>query len=126
ETNRNDTNREIEKPHPEIDQAIEAWNAMAQNNGLSKVIKVTDSRRKKMKKIVEEYGSEGWRKILEEITQSEFLLGNNGRNWKITIDWLLNTTNLTKVVEGQYRGSDPRKERFQGKDFSHLEWKGII
>ena len=43
-----------------------------------------------------------WREYFEKIEASGFLKGDNARKWKATFDWLINTSNMNKVLEGLY------------------------
>lgn len=50
---------------------------------------------------------ESWRKYFDLVSESDFLMGraqsSNGRApFQATIDWLINESNLLKVIEGKY------------------------
>jgi len=46
-------------------------------------------------------------KLFRKVEESSFLRGNNKRNWKPDFDWLMDETNMAKVLEGRY---DDNKE----------------
>jgi biotin operon repressor len=53
--------------------------------------------------------TDNWREIIDKLSASSFATGQNDRNWKADIDWLLkNSNNYAKVLEGRYdnRGQD--------------------
>jgi len=89
---------------------IETWNNTL-CPPLSKVTKITDSRKKKIKVRFAEMG--GSEKVLETLNQlfgkiktSSFLLGDGPRGWKVDFDWVFeNDSNWVKIMEGNYSGS---------------------
>lgn len=46
-------------------------------------------------------GVEYWKKLFEYIEESDFLCGRNG-DWRADFDWVVNPTNLSKIIEGKY------------------------
>lgn len=103
--------------HPrEIDGcelAVAAWNSMAAKNGLSCVTKLTDTRKRSLKQRLGECGGvEGWNNAIRLIPQSEFLLGHRS-DWKATFDFIIESRNFTKLVEGNYsnRGRGPKPKQ---------------
>ena len=69
-----------------------------------KVIKFSDSRKKTIKARYIEYGQniEIFKMLFEKAEQSDFLKGNNDNNWSASFDWLINPSNMVKVLEGNY------------------------
>ncbi|MBP9777450.1 MAG: hypothetical protein KBD36_06395 [Alphaproteobacteria bacterium] len=43
-----------------------------------------------------------WEQFCERIKGSPFLMGEGGRRWHVTLDWVLNEANLCKVLEGNF------------------------
>ena len=70
-----------------------------------KIMKLTDARKRLIKARYEEYGEDI--SILETLfkkaEESNFLKGNNSNGWKANFDWLLNTNNMIKVLEDNYK-----------------------
>jgi uncharacterized protein YdaU (DUF1376 family) len=85
-----------------VNDVIEAWNELAEQCGLSKVTKVTETRRKQIKARIAEYSPEDWSKALAAIYRSDFLRGDNDRAWKADFDFLLQPKSFIKLVEGSY------------------------
>ena len=53
---------------------------------------------------------------------SDFLKGKNNRNWSATFDWLMNATNMSKVLEGNYsRGEPQRSAKAPSYDLNAVE-----
>ena len=85
------------------------WNKICGAAGLPSVTKLTDGRKAKIKTRWREDGfCQGYRGILEAITQTPFLMGENDRGWKASFDWLFeNDKNWVKVVERSYSSRAP-------------------
>jgi hypothetical protein len=49
-----------------------------------------------------------WVDVIESINRSKFLTGkvaatgNRAKPWRCDFDWILNSTNLLKLIEGKY------------------------
>ena len=85
-------------------QIIEAWNGL-EIYDIPKVIKIKSDmpRYKKLVKIIDEYGVENIFKAIDNIRQSDFLLGRAGdRNWKIDFDFFVRPDKFLKILEGGY------------------------
>jgi len=48
-----------------------------------------------------------WRSYFESIRSMPHLMGNNDRAWKADLEWLVNPTNMGKVLNGRYVGRAP-------------------
>ena len=84
-------------------QAIAGWNDLE----LTQVKKLTEERKENMSNILTTYSIEDFKKVYDEIRQSEFLKGHNKDMWIITFDWLIkDDQNFTKVFEGSYKTRD--------------------
>ena len=91
-----------------LNNIIEYFNG---KNTFSKIIKLTDSRKKKLLDRVKEQGLSNIIKAIDIASNSDFLKGKNDRNWKMDFDWLIaNDTNIVKVLEGKYSSYKETKE----------------
>jgi hypothetical protein len=90
---------------------------------LSKCLKMTSTRRKKAILRLKEIGSESDLKLLfENIRKSNFLLGNNKNNWKVTFDWLIeNDTNMVKILENKYNQEKNRGSAITWEDIEKIK-----
>lgn len=89
----------VKVPYQEI---MELFNTIC---GVSfpKVTKMTEKRKKAVKaRFNNGYTLEDFKRAFETAEQSDFLKGNNDRNWKADFDWLTNENNLAKTLEGKY------------------------
>lgn len=86
----------------DIDYLIQQYNNIL-GGTLPVVKKVTTERIKKIKAILKEFTVEEVVQGFQKTAQSSFLIGaTNKSEWKASWDWLINKTNLTKVLEGNY------------------------
>ena len=91
---------------------IDAWNSLSQY-GLTpiKSIPASGNRRILLEARLREYGDESFGICIENIRDSDFLLGkHNGKPWQISFDWLIKPCNYIKVYEGNYSNKRPNKE----------------
>lgn len=63
---------------------------------------LSDARKKAIKARLNKYTIEDLQRAFELAEASDFLKGNNGRNWSATFDWLIKDTNMAKVLDGNY------------------------
>ena len=71
----------------------------------AKIVSLSESRKRAIAARWKEYGEnlEAFEKLFTEAEASSFLKGANARDWTATFDWLLKSTNMAKVLEGNYR-----------------------
>ena len=68
---------------------------------LPKVVKLTDSRKKAIKNRIAENSKEDVIKVFKNVKSSDFLLGK-GQKWKCNFDFIFNSSNFVKILEGNY------------------------
>lgn len=91
---------------------VTAWNSICVS--LPKVKMMTDARRKKINARLEDFSEEDLLEAMRLVQDSGFLSGRNG-GWKATFDWLFqNSTNVAKVLEGNYKDK-PRMTRTESE-----------
>jgi len=84
-----------------VKQAVDAWNAMAEEHGLSTVKKVSDDRRRKLiARIKEAGGLQAWVMVIHKIPRSKILMEND--TWAPNIDFVCRPSSFLKLVEGAY------------------------
>ena len=84
-------------------EAVDLWNAFAKRHGLVTVKVLSDTRKRLLGIRLDELGGlDGWRDALTIIAKSPHLLGENGRGWRATFDWVIQASNMLKTVEGNY------------------------
>jgi hypothetical protein len=116
--NTNTPSDDVNNEDIKFNEILNTWNLFAEENNLSKIDKITDTRKKKYRTRI----SEGFdlEKILDEIKNSLFLLGLNERKWRVSFDWLfVNDTNWVKVIEKKYY--DDNKEPDSMSEFEIMD-----
>ena len=79
-------------------------------NCFSKIMKLTDKRKKKLICRLKESGYESFIRAIDIAAKSKFLTGENDTKWKMDFDWLIkNDTNIVKILEGKYSNKEPSK-----------------
>lgn len=81
-----------------VDLVIEKWNSL----NLSKIVNIKGNRLKMLNARIKEYEIGGILTAIENIEKSNFLKGQNNKNWIITFDWFIRPNNFIKVLEGNY------------------------
>ncbi len=79
---------------------IEEWNEIKELNKIKNLNGTT--RQRHLKARINEYGLETIYQAIEKVSKSDFLKGNNNRQWKATFDWIIQQSNFTKILEGNY------------------------
>jgi len=90
------------------DEIIEIWNRYADAD-LPRVEFLNDSRIRHIKARFKALPQkEDWVNLIELVNSSDFLSGRNGK-FRATFDWVINPTNMTKILEGNYANQHPRR-----------------
>lgn len=82
-------------------QITELYNEICKS--LPKVTKLSDSRKRAIKARLKSYSVEDLKKAFELAEGSDFISGRSGKWNGASFDWLMNETNLVKVLEGNYQ-----------------------
>lgn len=98
---------------------VNSFNSICKS--LPSVQKLTDKRRKAIKNAYKLLNKLTFEEFFRIVENSDFLSGRNG-NWNgCGFDWILNTSNLTKIIEGNYNNkvttSAPQATRNYEEDF---------
>lgn len=67
-----------------------------------RLTKLSDKRKKAIKARLRIYTLEDFQKLFKMAEGSNFLKGQNNRNWSATFDWLIADGNMAKVLDGNY------------------------
>lgn len=108
------TNKNVKNEKNNIySQIQEEFNSICVN--LSSIKKITDSRKRVINARVKEYGLETILEVFNLVNKSSFLNGNNERCWKANFDWIMNASNFTKILEGNY--NDTKQDQSEQNNF---------
>jgi len=94
----------------DIDIIVNCWNAL-KTYGIAPVSRVSASSKRgsMLRARIREYGTDEVLKAIDNIRKSDFLKGNNNRDWTITFDWFVKPSNFPKVLEGNYNRVEEKK-----------------
>ena len=67
-----------------------------------RVTTLSDARKKAIKARLNKYTIEDLERAFTMAEASDFLKGNNGRNWSANFDWIIKDTNIAKILDGNY------------------------
>ena len=110
ESNKNENSSATEKVEKEfVDTVIKKWNDI----GLNVVRNIKGKRLDSLHARIKEYSKDDVLTVIENVKYSDFLKGNNNRNWTADIDWILKPNNFIKILEGNYNKG---KEHLKRKD----------
>lgn len=106
-----------------------------------RIVKVSENRKKAIKARSNNYSIDEFKKLFIMAEESNFLKGQNERNWSANFDWLLKDSNMAKVLEGNYKNKPknnnqilkPQQNKFNNhesrnytpEDFARIE-KGLF
>jgi hypothetical protein len=105
---------------------VDKWNTL-ESYGVSKCQRLTaDSQRVPMlKKRLREFGEDSFDKVIEQIKESDFLLGRisspKRTPFNINFGWVIKPENYRKILEGQYKNRTKINGDFTGSAFDHID-----
>lgn len=76
---------------------------------------LSDKRKTLIKSRLKTYSVDDFRNMFQKAEASEFLKGNNQRNWRATFDWMLNDSNMAKIIDGNYANLNKNVEEKEQK-----------
>jgi hypothetical protein len=87
----------------DMDLALDAYNQVATQHKLPQARKLTETRRKKLKRRLIDVGSlAGWYEACRKLQHAKFLRGNNDKGWRADFDFLLQEQSFNRLLEGYY------------------------
>lgn len=67
-----------------------------------RITTLSDARKKAIKARLNKYSIDDIQRAFNLAEASDFLKGNNGRNWSANFDWIIKDTNIAKILDGNY------------------------
>lgn len=83
---------------------------------------LSEKRKTAIKARLKKYSKEQLIEAFDKAEASDFLKGGNGRDWSADFDWILNDTNIAKILDGKY-GNDRRPQQ-KGNQASNNKFNG--
>ena len=125
ENGKSENSKPIPYENPNIKQLVEEvvllYNSICVS--FSKVQKISDRRVKAIKGILKQYNVDDIQKVFTNAENSDFLKGNNDRNWKADFDWLIDDEHFLRVLEDKYIDRNPKQQPQQSLD-PKISYKG--
>lgn len=98
----------------DIQRVIDAWNAIGAKQ-IKKIVENTD-RHTWLKTRIRDYGLDSILEAIENVKNSDFLMGRTKEGFNITFDWFIRPNNFPKVLDGNY--TTVRKDEAHGSNQS--------
>ncbi|MGY6643803.1 MAG: hypothetical protein ACXIVD_01160 [Salinarimonas sp.] len=96
----------------DVTETYRCWNLLADHFGLPKATRLTDRRKTQIRRRLKAVGGiEAMKDVMRSIHRQAFLLGDNDRGWKLSIDSFLQPSTFTKIQEGSYVVESNRHSR---------------
>ena len=107
-----DKDKEEDKNRIDYKAIIDCYNDTCVS--FPKVKALSESRKKAIKARLNTYSIEDIKVVFKKAEASDFLKGNNNRNWQANFDWLIKDSNFAKVLDGNYDNKQTPAQK-QGK-----------
>ncbi len=112
----NNRDRDIKPPAPSPLQLLDLFNRLCPS--LVPVQFITPEREEAIDKALRTFSLEQIQHCFTLAEASAFLKGANERKWKASFDWLIDTGNIAKVLEGNYpNNADPSDRSYDINEF---------
>ena len=98
-----------------LSEILEIFNSLCIK--LPKVKKLSPAREKLLKARIKEHGLEEIGNVFKIVSSNSFLNGDNSNGWKASFDWILNTNNFLKILEGNYNKEKKGHEQTNNEIF---------
>lgn len=102
-------NKESEKDKINYQEIVDLYNDTCVS--FPRVQKISDARKKAIRARLNCYTMGDFANLFAKAEASDFLKGNNQRNWSANFDWMIKDANMAKILDGNY---DNRKAQSSG------------
>jgi predicted phage replisome organizer len=86
------------------DDIKDVWNKKSM---LTEVRSITEKRKKHLNARIKEHGLQAIYEVIDQVSQSDFMHGENNRKWMATFDWVFSSpNNFLKTLEGNYNNKN--------------------
>lgn len=113
--NKNKNRKENKIPYQQI---ADDYHFICQS--FPKLRTITEKRKKSMKSMLNKYSLDELTELFEKAESSDFLSGRDGRWQSCNFDWLMNSNNAIKVLEGNYENKAKSKQASSDNPFLDL------
>ena len=91
---------------------------------LPSIKKLSDKRKNKIKARLKSFTIDDFNKLFKKVQESKFLTGDNDKGWRANFDWLIEESNMLKVLEGYYEDRKSKQsisEKYKQIDEAYYE-----
>lgn len=76
-----------------------------------RLTRLSEKRKRAIKARLRKYSIDDIKRGFELAEESDFLKGENNRNWSATFDWMMNDANMAKILDGNYKNKDAKQSK---------------
>ena len=105
--------KKCENVTSQVARLVEMYNEIC-GDRLPKVRLVTERRKRSLGIRLRERTLDEFKELFSLAAQSDFLCGKNDRSWTANFDWLINESNMVKVLEGNFTNKTCQKTTHAG------------
>ena len=91
-----------------VQQIADLYNSICAS--YPKVTKLSDARKKAITARLRKYSIDDFEKLFSLAEESDFLKGANAKNWNANFDWLIQDSNMAKVLDGNFKNNSPQQQ----------------
>lgn len=123
-------NDEIGRKKVDYQQIVELYNTICKS--FPRCTTLSDKRRKAISARLKTYSVDDVKRCFEKAEESNFLKGGNNRNWSANFDWLMNDSNMAKVLDGNYDNREKggvngnTSNHREGNTETYDEWNNLV
>lgn len=99
-----DKERDIRGNRVDYQQIADMYNATCVS--FPRLTRLSKKRKRAIKERLRKYSIDDIQRVFEIAEESDFLKGENNRNWSATFDWMMNDTNMAKILDGNYKNKN--------------------
>ncbi len=92
-----------------VQQIADLYNSIC--TSYPKVTKLSEARKKAITARLRKYNIDDFEKLFLLAEESDFLKGANAKNWNANFDWLIQDSNMAKVLDGNYKNNSPQQQQ---------------
>ena len=111
-------------------QIVELYNTICKS--FPRCTTLSEKRRKAISARLRTYSVDDIKRCFEKAEESNFLKGGNNRNWSANFDWLMNDSNMAKVLDGNYDNREKggvngnTSNHREGNTETYDEWNNLV
>ena len=115
-----DKERDIRGNRVDYQQIADMYNATCVS--FPRLTRLSEKRKRAIKARLRKYSIDDIQRVFEIAEESDFLKGENNRNWSADFDWMMNDTNMAKILDGKCANRKSTASSKKAKD----EWSEFL